>query len=152
MSTTALLLFTLSVHAAQHTSVQDLAWFAGCWEFTRGNRHVTEQWTSAAGGTMLGVSRTISDGKTAEYEFIVVREASGRLEYVAMPSGQAQAVFTSVLITADEAIFENPQHDFPARIRYRRQPEGGLLATIEGTVDGKRRVVEFPYRRAQCGP
>ena len=138
--------------ATTSASVQDLAWLTGCWEFTRGNRNVTEQWTDAAGGTILGVSRTIVDGKTTEYEFIVIREAAGRLEFVAKPSRQPEAVFTSVTVAPDEVIFANPKHDFPTRIRYRRQSDGNLTATIEGTIDGKPRAVEFPYQAATCRP
>ena len=143
------LALALSAALLQPTSINDVGWLAGCWEFTRGNRHVTEQWTSADGGTMLGLSRTINGGKTTEYEFVVIREADGRLEYVAKPSRQPEAVFTSVRVTGDEAIFENPQHDFPTRIHYRRQADG-LLAAIEGSINGSRRTIEFPYRSARC--
>ena len=144
--------FAVSAVLLQATSIRDVGWLAGCWEVTRGNRHVTEQWTSADGGTMLGVSRTIDNGKTSEYEFVVIREADGRLEYVAKPSRQPEAIFTSVRVTRDEVIFENPQHDFPTRIHYRRQADG-LLASIEGSIDGNRRTIEFPYRAARCaGP
>ena len=134
----------------QSATVKDVAWLAGCWEFTRGNRHVTEQWTDAAGGTMLGVSRTITDAKTTGYEFVLIREANGKLEYVAKPSGQAEATFSSVVVTPGEVTFENLQHDFPTRIRYRRQADGGLLATTEGTINGKPRAIEFPYRAVAC--
>ena len=143
------LALALSAALLQPPSINDVGWLAGCWEFTRGNRHVTEQWTSADGGTMLGLSRTINGGKTTEYEFVVIREADGRLEYVAKPSRQPEAVFTSVRVTGDEAIFENPQHDFPTRIHYRRQADG-LLAAIEGSINGSRRTIEFPYRSARC--
>lgn len=151
VGTSATLLSLASVVAALTAStVKDVAWLAGCWELTRGNRHVTEQWTRADGGTMLGLSRTISNGRTVEYEFIVIRESGGQLEYVAKPSRQPEAVFTSVRIAADEVIFENLQHDFPTRIHYRLRPEG-LHATIEGTVKGSRRAIEFPFRAAPCG-
>lgn len=131
------------------TTIKDVGWLTGCWAFTRGSRHVTEQWTSPDGGTMLGVSRTVSNGKTTEYEFVIIREAGGRLEYVAKPSRQPEAVFTSVRVTNDEAIFENPRHDFPTRIHYRRQPDG-MLASVEGSINGNRRTIEFPYRAAPC--
>jgi hypothetical protein len=129
----------------------DLAWLGGCWELTRGTRHVVEQWTAPEGGTLMGISRTVADGKTTEWEFLVIREGPGRLEYVAKPSGQPEAVFRSVTITDDEAVFENPQHDFPKRIVYRRQPDGGLTANVEGTMNGQTRSVAFPYARAVCG-
>ena len=145
------LALTIPLPQPHALSVTDVGWLTGCWEFTRGSRHVSEQWTRADGGTMLGVSRTISNGRTVEYEFIVIRESGGKLEYVAKPSGQPEAVFTSVQVGAGEAIFENPAHDFPTRIRYRRQPDG-LVASIEGTLDGRPRTVEFPFRAASCVP
>jgi len=44
-------------------------------------------------------------------------------------------------------VFENPQHDFPQRISYKLNPDGTLLAAIDGTKAGKIRRVEFPYKR-----
>jgi hypothetical protein len=129
--------------------VQDLSWLAGCWELTRGTRHVMEQWMRPEGGTLIGTSRTTADGKTLEYEFIVIREAAGGFEFVAKPSGQPEAVFKSTRIAAREVVFENPAHDFPTRITYRATDEG-LHAAVEGDVNGKRRVIEFPYTSAAC--
>ena len=42
---------------------------------------------------------------------------------------------------------ENKQNDFPQRVSYALQPDGSLLAWIEGEIGGKMRRVEFPYRR-----
>jgi hypothetical protein len=49
-----------------------------------------------------------------------------------------------------EAVFENPQHDFPRRIVYRLQAAGSLMARIEGTENGKDRAVDFPMQRVKC--
>jgi hypothetical protein len=132
-------------------SVADLTWLSGCWELTRNNRHIVEQWTVPDGGTLLGMSRTVVGGKTTEYEFLMIQEGTAGLEYVAKPSGQQGAIFTSTRVSADEVVFENPQHDFPTRIMYRRDANGGLLAAIEGPADGKTRRIEFPYTKAACG-
>lgn len=148
MTTSFLLAFLLQ--AAARPSVDQLAWLTGCWEFTRGTRHVTEQWMRPEAGTMLGMSRTASDGRTVEYEFLVIRVGDARLEYVAKPSNQPEAVFTSTRIAAREVVFENPEHDFPTRITYRATAGGGLTATVEGDVKGQRQVLEFPYRSVQC--
>ena len=97
---------------------------------------------------MLGMSRTIADGRTVEYEFILLRtDEAGDIFYVAKPSGQSEASFKLVRATATEAVFENPKHDFPHRITYTLKPDGSLLAAIEGEKDGKKRRVEFPYQR-----
>jgi hypothetical protein len=126
-------------------AAQDLSWLTGCWELTRGTRHVTEQWMRPEGGTLIGTSRTTADGKTLEYEFIVIREAAGGFEFVAKPSGQPEAIFKSTRIAAGEVVFENPTHDFPTRITY-RAAAAGLYAAVEGDVNGQKRVIEFPYR------
>ena len=101
-------------------------------------------------GTLLGMSRTAADGKTVEYEFLIIRETASGLEYVAKPSGQPEAVFTLTRAAAREVVFENPTHDFPTRITYRASAEGGLTALVEGDVKGQRQVLQFPYRSAQC--
>ena len=49
-----------------------------------------------------------------------------------------------------QAVFENPQHDFPTKIVYGLQADGSLLAAIEGPGrDGKPRRVEYPYKRVK---
>jgi hypothetical protein len=44
-----------------------------------------------------------------------------------------------------EAVFENPGHDFPQRIIYRREGDS-LIARIEGEVDGRRRSAQWEWR------
>ena len=127
-----------------------LAWLAGCWELTRGTQHITEQWMRPEGESLLGMSRTTSEGRTVSYEFLLIRPGPKGLEYVARPAKQAEAVFTAVRVTAREAVFENPTHDFPTRITYRLQTDKSLLAVIEGPVNGQPRTIEFPYRAASC--
>ena len=53
---------------AANPGVESLRWLAGCWSRTDAEAGSGEQWTAPAGGTMLGVSRTVRDGRTVEYE------------------------------------------------------------------------------------
>jgi len=127
-----------------------ISWMAGSWTVDERGRQITEQWMSPAGGTMLGMSRTVSQGRTVEYEFLLLRvEANGEINYVAKPSGQAETAFKLIRASATEAVFENPQHDFPQRVIYTLKEGGKLLAAIEGTKNGKTRRVEFNYQRAK---
>ena len=138
----------LALRAAEKPTIDSLAWLAGTWSFERNGRVVTEQWMKPAGGTMLGMSHTVANGKTVEYEFIVIRaDAAGDLCYVAKPSGQPEASFKLVRVTAREAVFENPAHDYPQQVSYTLQDDGTLLAAIDGARNGKARRVEFPYRK-----
>jgi len=138
---------------AQAVGVQHLAWLQGCWRIDAGNRIVEEQWSAPRGGTLLGSSRTVRDGKTIEHEFVIVREtADGRLAYEVSPSGRAPTVFTSISLDEGGVVFENLQHDFPQRVAYQRKGSD-LLAWIEGPAKnsaGQLRRIEYPYRKVAC--
>lgn len=125
-------------------SVRDLAWMSGCWEISRPNRHVVEHWSAVEGGTLIGMSRTVANGKTSEYEFLLIREGTKGLEYVAKPSRQPEAVFTSTKVAANEVVFENPAHDFPKRILYKRAGDT-LTAAVEGPmiINARRRAASI---------
>lgn len=135
---------------AAKPALASLAWLTGSWSLERNGRVIEEQWLAPAGGTMLEMGRTVANGKTVDYEFVVVHEeANGDIFYTAKPKGQPEGSFKLVRATATEVVFENPEHDFPQRVLYTLKPDGTLLAAIEGTKDGKTRRVEFPYHRAQ---
>ncbi len=131
-------------------TIAALSWLTGTWTLERNGRMTVERWAAPAGGVMIGTSHTYRGERTGEYEFIIIRpNAQGELHYVAKPSRQPEASFKLTRVTANEAIFENPQHDFPQKISYVLKEDGALVAAIEGTKDGKARRVEFPYRPAK---
>jgi hypothetical protein len=99
---------------------------------------------------MIGMSRSVSDGRTVEHEYLRIEVRSGRLVYVANPAGQAEASFFETEITDRTVVFEAPEHDFPQRITYERMSPRSMLAWIEGDVDGVSRVVEFPMTATRC--
>lgn len=146
---TAVFLAMSPLPGAAQPAIDQVAWLQGCWRMSANGRTVDEQWTSPAGGAMLATSRTVRDGKLVEYEFVVLREKDGGLVYEAHPSGQAGGAFPMKTIEASSVVFENPTHDFPQRIGYRRTGER-LDAWIEGTMNGKTRRAEFPYVRVAC--
>lgn len=100
---------------------------------------------------MLGISRTVAEGKTLEFEFMQIREeTNGEILFIAKPSGQPEAMFRLIKGSSREVIFENPRHDFPQRVIYRRQSDGSLLGRIEGVSKRKERAVDFPMKRVSC--
>lgn len=131
-------------------SVQDLAWLSGCWESVGGEPGSGEFWTQPAGGTLLGVGRTVKGGKTVAHELMQIREtAPGRIVFIAVPSGQSEATFPLVRLTGQEVVFENPEHDFPQRVIYRRQNDL-LTGRVEGVENGREKAFDFPLKRAAC--
>ena len=149
--TLAILACALACEAttAQSAGIQRAAWLQGCWEFSTPGRSVEEIWMAPKGGSMIGVSRTIRDGKLTEYELVVLREDGDRLAYHAHPSGQPAATFRSTRVTASELVFEDPSHDFPQQVGYRIDGDA-LLAWVSGSRNGKTQRIEFPYKRAKC--
>jgi hypothetical protein len=134
---------------AQTAPADKLAWLTGCWAAADAEAGSTEQWMAPAGGTLLGMSRTVKNGKTVAWEFLQVREVDGQLAYVAKPHNQPEASFKLVSQEGSGAVFENPQHDFPQRIIYKREGDQ-LHARIEGTSKGKTKGIDFPMRRVGC--
>lgn len=141
-------LITCSVFAQE--SVDRLNWLAGCWDGSTDTQERVEQWMKPSGNMMMGMSRTVRNGQVREYEFLRIHERDGAIYYTANPSGQQEASFRLVRLTEQEAIFENPDHDFPQRIGYRLEPGGKLTAWIEGTINGKNKKIEFPFRKTDC--
>ena len=147
----AVALGSLTAAVAQSSALDRLAWLGGCWAIETAEAGSVEHWTLPAGGTLLGISRTVRAGKTTEYEFLQIREAAdGRLVYVALPSGQKETAFPMVRLNDEEVVFENPAHDFPQRILYRRDGSNRLVARIEGLRGGKLRAIDFPMKRTSC--
>lgn len=135
---------------SEEPTVDALRWLSGCWEARSGNATVEEYWSHPRGGSLIGVSRTLRGDSTLTHELMLVRTGNGRLTFEALPKGQSWTLFVMVSLSDSSVTFENPAHDFPQRIRYRRPVADSLLAHIEGTVNGRERVIAFPYARILC--
>ena len=140
----------LLVSPSQAGPLDGLRWLAGCWELRSGNRVTMEMWMPPAGGLMLGASRTLSGGAIREFEQLRIRAEGGKLVYTALPSRQKEASFTSAQVTDSSVTFENPAHDFPQRIIYRRRGADALVARIEGPGPTGPRGIDFQMNRVSC--
>jgi hypothetical protein len=132
----ALILFP--IFSVENPTLADLSWISGDWQTAPGGRRqIEEHWTAVAGGSMMGVSRTIAGDKTVEFEYLRIEQRADGIHYVAHPKARCPGTdFKLTSGSATEAIFENPQHDFPKRIIYRKT-EGGLTASIDAGEGSK---------------
>ena len=110
-------------------------------------------WMRPAGGTMMGLSRTVKGDKTVFTEFMYISAAAdGMLVFnVQLKLADKSTQFRLTELKEGAVTFSNPQHDYPQRIIYRRGPDGSLFARIEGTSGGKSRHDDFKYKRVRCG-
>ena len=146
-----LLLLSASARADEQRSKLDLiGWITGCWNRTEAGRELAEQWMAPRGGTMIGMSRMVGDGRTLSYEYMRIEEDDGRLTFTAIPSGQSETSFESTKITGRMVTFENLEHDFPQRITYRWKTDSELLVILEGERNGESRSTRFWLRRMTC--
>ncbi|MCP3143407.1 DUF6265 family protein [Pyxidicoccus xibeiensis] len=128
-------------------SIDDVAWLAGDWQGASGPGVVDEHWTRAAGNSMLGMSRYVSGGRTVFFEYLRIEARADGLYYIAHPKARPGVEFKLVHCAEGEALFENPAHDHPKRIRYQRESQDRLTARIEGDEGGKPVTESFLYTR-----
>jgi len=145
----AICLFSVASHAQTPAtrSLSELAWMSGNWQSASGGRaQVEEHWTTPGGATMMGMSRTVAGDKTVEFEYLRLEQRADGIYYVAHPKASCPGTdFKLTSATATEAVFENPQHDFPKRIIYRKSGDDTLTASIDGGAGTK--AMAFPMKR-----
>ena len=111
---------------------------AGCWRGPSGGAVVEEHYTPPAANLMLGVSRYTKAGGVISYEFNTIawgdsawcsprgpRAGAGRFRLLGSPRAGA--------------VWENPAHDFPTGIAYRRVPGDTLVGADRGARAGMAR-------------
>jgi hypothetical protein len=135
-------------------AIGDLAWLAGAWVGTRGEKATTsieERWSPPLGGAMLATSRTVSRGKDRmiAFEYLRIVERDGGVVYIAQPGGRAPTEFVLTELGKTRAVFENPRHDSPQRIVYELSAEGGLSTSIGFMKGGN--PLRFEFKREAPG-
>lgn len=126
-----------------------LDWIAGHWCVDLGADTVEEFWLPPHGGVVIGLGRTRTADKTTGFEYLRIVDLDGTQSYIAQPGGRPPTAFRRTAGGEHWVRFENPEHDFPRRIEYRREGDA-LHAEIAGPDEnGKEIVISFDYSR--CG-
>lgn len=142
------LLLAAALAGAQPAEPPDLSWMAGYWLSCDDGREVSETWSDRRGNVMLGTSLTVGrNGNSSHEQAQIAFTPEAGVRFIAQPSGQPSAEFRLVRSGLGEAVFENPEHDFPQRVIYRREGDR-LTGRIEGTAGGREQAVEWHYRAA----
>ncbi len=124
------------------------SWLEGRWCRDDAGVQIEERWMSPTRNRMLGLNQTVADGESTAFEFLRIEVGDdGVMRYLAQPGGRAPTAFAATIVTADQARFENPEHDFPQVIEYRRLG-AALTATISGP--GENGPLEIPFEFASC--
>ena len=147
---TPLAALLLALQPPASPELDKLAWLSGCWMQKTSSQTIEEHWMAPGGGIMVGMSRTVMDGRTASFEQLrIAPMLSGTLAYIAQPSGLAAVTFPVKSVSDSEVVFENLAHDFPQRIIYRRNGKDAVAARIEGVNQGRNVGQDFAFKRCQ---
>lgn len=145
--------------AAAQTPVGDGAsdvglagWLAGCWAAEAGSSRTEEHWMAPDGGLMVGMSRSVRDGRARGWEHLLLGARDGVLTYSALPSGQALTHFPLVRAAPDLLRFENPGHDFPGALEYQRVGADSLRARVFAGAEDAEPAFVLRYARKRCPP
>lgn len=130
-------------------ALQSVAWLAGSWACDYRGALIEEHWTAPSGGTLMGMSRTVRDGKTREWEFLRIEKQVDAIVYLASPSGRSPATPFKLTSSAnDTLVFENPEHDFPKKISYAKDG-ANVRVVVAGDEAGKPRKLEWTLEPAR---
>jgi hypothetical protein len=139
------------VWGAAEPALEPLQFLAGCWAGSRGSETFEEMWIKPSGTLVVGVSRTRKADKTVFTEYMQVsQEAAGLVMRVQLKLGSTVTEFKLVKSEPGHLVFENPEHDFPQRVLYKKVGDDGLLGRIEGVSKGKQQAVDYPMKRVDC--
>jgi hypothetical protein len=140
-----LILLVLKINAQKS---EQLKWMIGSWKINTGNGIILEEWKIKDDSTFIGTSVFIKKGvDTIPQESIELSFRNGDWFYTPTVASQnnAQAIpFRVIFIKGTEFISENPEHDFPQRISYRRI-NTQLFASIEGRKNAKFAKMNFDF-------
>ncbi len=139
----------LALTALFAADMSKLDWMAGCHVMETPRGRIEEQWMKPDGGMMLGINRTMRDGKAVAHEFLRIDAKGAEIVYTGLVGTKDEAPFKLTSQTDTEAVFENPAHDFPKRILYRKTADG-IFARIDGGEKAADKHRDFPMKRVPC--
>ena len=139
---------TVLAQTSAKTGVEDfkkLTWIIGEWNRTnmKPGRTSTETWIQKSPTEMVGWGITLKGSDTVAIEKFKLVVKDHDIFYVAdVPENKGPVYFKLISVTDDGFACENPDHDFPKKIAYKKQDDT-LVATISG--DGK--SMDFAFQR-----
>ena len=121
-----------------------LDWIVGNWCANLDGISAEELWQPPEDGVFVGVGQTRQSGRTS-VEYLRIADTNGVQSYIAGPAGQRPTTFKRTAGGESWVRFENPAHDFPQRIEYRREGDR-LNAEIAGPdKNGEEAVYVFDF-------
>ena len=132
--------------------MDELGWLLGTWKRESRQGTAYEVWTRLGERVHEGRGFVVpkEGSERVPLEDLLLVEMGGDVFYISKVAENPYPVgFRLTSTRKREAVFENPQHDFPKKISYKLQEDGTLLAAIEGPggEGGQPRRIEYRFVR-----
>lgn len=131
--------------------LEKMNWLIGQWENKMPYGVLTETWTKDNDSTFSGKSYFIKNEKdTVHSESIILNQIKDELLYKPTVKGQNNDEPVEFKLTTEidnSFAFENPKHDFPQKIVYKKVNDKSLIATISGNQGGKPASESYPMTK-----
>lgn len=140
-----------SWNTASENPLKKSEWLIGTWE-NKSLGNMYETWVKINEQEFFGKSYVLKKKDTMIFETIRLLQQNNTVFYIPTVKDQNDGLpvrFASKTISDTELVFENPSHDFPQVISYKRINADSLVAEISGTRNGKVRSQIFPMKRVK---
>nr|WP_294775262.1 DUF6265 family protein [uncultured Flavobacterium sp.] len=131
--------------------LEKMNWLVGQWENKTPEGYLTETWVKDNDSTFSGKTYFIINEKdTVHSESIILTQVNEELIYRPIVKGQNNDEAVDFKLTSDAEnsfSFENPNHDYPQKIVYRKVNDKALVATISGKQQGKDSSESYPMNK-----
>lgn len=135
----------------KYEKLEKMNWLVGQWENTTPEGLLTETWTKVNDSTFSGQTYFIKNEKdTVHSESIVLTQSKGEVIYRPTVKGQNNDEPVDFKLTSEvenSFTFENPKHDYPQKIVYKKVNDTSLIATISGIQQGKQSSESYPMKK-----
>jgi len=134
--------------AQNKPDMEKLSWIIDRWISNDGESTSYEHWEKQNKNLFIGGSETVKNGDTIFNEKLKIEKIGDDIFYIAdVKHNPALVYFKMTTLSDDEAVFENPEHDFPQKIIYKHK-DGNLHASIEGPgKNGVWKKIDFVMNR-----
>lgn len=127
--------------------LDQLGWLAGNWQGDGELAELAEHYSPVAGGTLMGTSRVVHDGKAVHTEFLFFEERSDGVFLTEWFPGRQTIRFKLARVSADRWEFETVDRPTLDRLSYERVGDDRLRITLVKDVNGSPQTMIFPMRR-----
>ena len=130
--------------------LEKMDWLIGNWEQALPEGILKETWTKQNDSTFTGDSYFITPKDTVHFESIKLTQKAEKLTYSATVVGQNDDEPVDFKLTSDAEntfTFENPTHDYPQKISYKKVSSDRLIVTISGKQQGKQTQESYPMAK-----